>query len=300
MLSFALKVFLNWAFIGALFFYSHSSYGNVIRIAGSDLLRDVVPDAIENSVQTERFECEFDFLGSYLAIKGIHSGEVDIAIVAIPEGTDVVEEEIEKLPFAYQIAILAVNRANPIESVSLKQLRGVFGVNPDLKITYWGELGLTGGWGLGDVQPVALRDVHSVALVLLKDKALGFAIELSPSVMIVEDESQLKQNLLKNNFSLGVFPNLPKEKEIKILPVSETEDHYAFEPSEQNIFYGDYPLQLPFYILYSSQVVDKDYLGSLLKVLYSDRLADRLRQHYFIPLPKNVREEKILNLDLGT
>lgn len=272
-------------------------HGDGIRIGGSDLLKGVLPDIIEGYSGNDTFRFELDLVGSHLAEEKLRSGEVDLAIVALPEEQNISEEGIEKLIFSYQVAVLAVNKTNPIESISLKELRTVFGVYPDLTAIRWSELGLAAGWGLGEVQPAVLSDGHSISFALLKNKVT--VTEFNPKIRIFKDKAQLRQNLLKNHFSLGVLPGLPFEKELKVLPVAEGEDHYAFEPSEQNIFYGDYPFRLPFYILYAPQRGVKDPLKFLLRMLYSDHAADTLRKHSFVPLPKNVREEKILNLDLG-
>lgn len=108
----------------------------------------------------------------------------------------------------------------------------------------------------------------------------------------------MEQVLAENPLVIGVLPGgLSEAEALKILSVAEGEDPYAFEPSEENVFYGDYPVRLPFYLVWNEKTVK---VQRLLQYLLSDESARVLRQNQFLPLPKEVREAFILNLDLNS
>ena len=67
--------------------------------------------------------------------------EIDIAIIAVPVGKEVPRDEFRIYPFAYDVAIIAVNSNNPLTELSLSDLAGIYGSNEKLQFQHWGDLG---------------------------------------------------------------------------------------------------------------------------------------------------------------
>jgi DNA-binding transcriptional LysR family regulator len=60
-----------------------------------------------------------DSIGSLPALDRLRSDEIDLAIVAVPEGDEVPRDEFNIYPFAYDAAVLVVNESNPIDEISV-------------------------------------------------------------------------------------------------------------------------------------------------------------------------------------
>ena len=98
---------------------------NKITLAGSDLLKPVVADAVQSIAKKNGAIVEVDMEGTYSAYDKLAKGTADIAIIALPR-THKLPEGLVALPFAYQAAVVVVNSANPIEEISTKQLSDIW------------------------------------------------------------------------------------------------------------------------------------------------------------------------------
>ena len=268
-----------------------------IRIGGSDLMEAPLAKRLETFSQEEGIPLSHDFSGSTPAIQSLQSDRLDLAIVAFPDDSELPNDAgLHHLPFAYQIAIIAVHESNPIEQVALDQLATVFGKQPDTSTPYWELLGLYGRWGLREIHPFATNHLDTVAFQLFKYKTLK-GMETPPNLTFLPDAAALSKQLEQDTLAIGVLPGPPEGEGIKVLAVAVNEANYAFEPSESNVFYGDYPIRLPFYIVFPTAAQPR--LKELLKHLLSPETAESLRQNAFVPAPEDVRSDLILSLDEG-
>ena len=74
-------------------------------------------------------------------------------------------------PFAYDVAVIAVNESNPINDISLASLGGIFGSNEEFNYNSWGDLGLS-GWGSRSIKALAGQNDESISLELFKFSVL--------------------------------------------------------------------------------------------------------------------------------
>ena len=94
------------------------------------------------------------------------------------------------------------------------------------------------------------------------------------------------------------FPTLdsPKNTNLKVLFIAQDDESIAYGPSIDNIYYSDYPIRLPFYIVYN--IAETEQLYPLINVLLSDSVADIIAKNDFYPIPKVVREKLVIDLQL--
>ena len=59
--------------------------------------------------------------------------------------------------------------------------------------------------------------------------------------------------IVQDKAAIGVFPSNPENANLKVLFVAQDEESIAYGPSIDNIYYSDYPIRLPFYIVYNSK-----------------------------------------------
>ena len=128
-----------------------------IRIAVSDLLADYIREPLQVYGTENGITLVVDSIGSLPALDRLRSDEIDLAIVAVPEGDELPRDEFDIYPFAYDVAVLVVNDSNPIDEISIAQLGGIFGSNEEFNLKTWGELGLS-GWGSRNIKALAEQE----------------------------------------------------------------------------------------------------------------------------------------------
>ena len=266
-----------------------------IRIAVSDLLADYIlaPLKVYGAENDTTFVVES--IGSLPALDRLRSAEIDLAIVAVPEGDEVPRDEFNYYPFAYDVAVIVVNDSNPIDEISVAQLGGIFGSNEELNLNTWGELGLS-GWGSRNIKALAGTNDKSIALELFKHSIFKGG-GLKPNVSMVKD-TEIEDLISSDAASIAILSRMPENSNIKVLMVSSGDDTYApaFGPTDYNVHYGDYPIRLTFYIMYNMR--DDLKLRSTIRELLNDEVATSLRANDFIALPDTLRRKFLIDLDL--
>ena len=264
-----------------------------IRIAASDLLADFITEPLQAYGKEHAIEFQVDSIGSLPALDRLRSDEIDLAIIAVPENAVVPRDEFRTFPFAYDVAVVAVNESNPIDEISMARLGGIFGSDEELNYTAWGDMGLS-GWGNRSIKPLAAQTEESISLELFKFSVLNGG-QMKTTVAEVKD-TEVEELLVSDAASIAIMPRLPKNKKVKALMISGESDGPAFGPTDDNVHYGDYPIRLAFYIIYNAR--DEARVQELHRVLMSDEIADALRANYLFALPDTVRRKLTIDLDL--
>ena len=266
-----------------------------IRIAASDLLADYIKVPLEAYAAENDATFFVDSIGSLPALERLRSDEIDLAVIAVPEGDEVPRDEFNVYPFAYAVAVLVVNDSNPIDEISIASLGGIFGSNEELNLNTWGELGLS-GLGSRNIKVIAGTSDESIALELFKYSTLKGGV-IKPSVSIVKD-AEVEDLLRSDAASIAILSRMPENKNIKVLMVSSGSDTYApaFGPTDDNVHYGDYPIRLAFYIVYNLR--DDAKLRPTIRELLNDEVATSLRLNDLIALPDTLRRKFLIDLDL--
>ncbi len=264
-----------------------------IRIAASDLLATYIEAPLKAYGAEHDTVFTVDSIGSLPALDRLRSDEIDLAIIAVPEGDVVPREEFSIYPFAYDAAVIAVNESNPIDEISLARLGGIFGTNEEFNFNTWGDLGLS-GWGSRNIKPLAGTSEDSIALELFKYSVFkGGAMK--SGVAMVKD-SEIEDLLRSDAASIAILSRMPKNSSIKVLMVSDGAGAPAFGPSDDNVHYGDYPIRLAFYIVYNKR--DEAKLREAIRVLLDEDVARSLRANDLLALPDTVRRKLLIDLDL--
>jgi ABC-type phosphate transport system substrate-binding protein len=264
-----------------------------IRIAASDLLAEYIEQPLEAFGQENGLTFDIDSIGSLPALDRLRADEIDLAIIAVPEGSEVPREEFGIYPFAYDAAVIVVNESNPIDEISLAYLGGIFGANEEFNFNTWGDLKLS-GWGNRNIKPLSGTAEESIALELFKYSVLKGGV-MKPAVAMVKD-AEIEDLLRSDASSIAILSRLPKSKNLKVLMVSEAEGAPAFGLTDDNVHYGDYPIRLAFYIAYEKR--DASRLRPVIRELIDDSVASSLRENNIIALPDTVRRKLLIDLDL--
>ena len=266
-----------------------------IRIAASDLLADYIKAPLEAYAAENDSTFVVDSIGSLPALDRLRSDEIDLAIIAVPDGDEVPRDEFSVYPFAYAVAVIVVNDSNPIDEISVARLGGIFGPKEELNLNTWGELGLS-GMGSRNIKALAGTSDESIALELFKYRILKGGV-MKPSVSMVKD-TEVEDLLRSDAASIAILSRMPENRNIKVLMVSSDSDTYApaFGPTDDNVHYGDYPIRLAFYIVYNLR--DDAKLRPIVRELLNDEVATSLRSNDLVSLPETVRSKFLIDLDL--
>jgi ABC-type phosphate transport system substrate-binding protein len=276
------------------FFLLSLSQAREIRVATSDLLGDYIEAPLLAYAAENEFAFNIDSIGSLPALERLRANEIDLAIIAVPEGTEVPREEFSVYPFAYDAAIIVVNESNPIDEISLAYLGGIFGRNEEYRFNTWGDLGLR-GWGSRSIKPLTGISEDSIALELFKFSVFS-AGAMKSSVLAVKDE-EVEELVRSDAASVAILSRMPGSDNVKVLSVSAADDDeaIAFGPTADNLHYGDYPIRLSFFIAYNAR--DDEKLRGVIRFLLEEEVAESLIENDLFALPDTVRRQLLFNLD---
>jgi len=271
----------------------------LIRVGGSDLLETVIGEPLTRYAKQARLNIIVDMIGSPPAMDGLKSGDIQLAIVAVPVGQKPAPDGFKAIPFCFAVDYVIVNQANPLTALNLRQLSGIFG-NGSENINSWSQLKLSGDWASRPITGYATSDEDGIVVEMLKYLALNRQPLRSNIHILTTPDDVIKSVASSENGqnAIGVcgYDPGPPNKVLLISPdKTATVSKDAVRPTPENIFNGDYPLRLPFYLIYNP--ADQARVLPLVRLLLGDTYAARLSDAHFIPLPDTERNNSLLELD---
>lgn len=283
--------------IAAVLPWSLGAEQNEFKVVGSDLLQHALEKPfMEYAEGQEEWSVSLDLFGSIPALNQLEAGDADLAVVAIPDDSTKPSSEYQMVPFAFQVAMVVVNEVNPMEELNFSQLEGIYGINSEVNYARWNEIGLTGVWSNRPIQAMALNKNESVVFELFKYKALNRS-PLKATVILATTEREIYDAMSSDAGTIAVVDRAPTGDGFKVLAISSgAQGEFGFGPTPENVFYGDYSMRLPIYLVFKEE--NKQKIKEILHFLLSKSLAETIGKKGFMPLPENVRRRTILELDI--
>ena len=230
-----------------------SGISGTLKSVGSDTLNNLM------ALWTEKFaefypnvEPEVEGKGSSTAPPALIEGTADLG----PMSREMKASEIEAFEQAFgyeptqtRVAVDAlavfVQKDNPVESLSMDQLKEIFSVEGPSNIT-WGDVGVTDA-DYAD-QPITLygRNSASGTYGFFKENALAKA-DYKPTVKEQPGSSAVVQGVGTDQFGIGYSGVGYKTADTKIVPIS-SDGGEAFDATAENAYTGDYPLARFLYV----------------------------------------------------
>lgn len=267
-----------------------------LKVVGSDLLKNTLSAPLTAYHGESGLRIEVEFLGSLPAMSSLREGNAALGLVAIPPGDPLPEDRYHLYPLAYQVAFVIVNAANPASEITLPELDRMYSAETRERIERWGQLGLTGSVAGRSVQMYVLNAPDSVVIELFKQRALG-AQSLRSNVTTVNNIRRMSEQISGDLGGIGIANQGPAGPAVKAIPVSTGETgSFAFGPTPENVYYGNYPLVLPFYIAVPRR--NGEEAKEVVRFLLSDEVASQLSQSGFMPLAENIRKRTLAELDM--
>jgi len=222
--------------------------------------------------------------GSGTGIAALLNGSTDICNSSRPIRPSEVAECVKKFkarPREYKTCLDAlsvyVQKDNPIESLSFPQLEGIF----TGKITNWKAVG-------GPDLPISLygRENSSGTYEFFKEHVLNKK-DFAASTKTMPGTAAVIQGIAKDKGGIG-YGGIAYGEGVKHLKVSKAAGGEAFEPTEQNVFDGKYPITR-YLFNYIAPAKDAGAVAAFISWCISDEGQAVVKDVGYFPLPKNMR-----------
>ncbi len=261
-----------------------------LKIAGSDLLPPEISDAILEALDAANVSAEMDLVGSVRALEAMAADQADVCIVAVPDKADQPAFE-RQFGFAFQIVAFGVNQRNPLEELDYAQLSDIFETGGATNT--WNNLVSAGRLQDRKINLWAARSNTVIALEIFNDAVLDGS-SLKDSIRYdAQSAEQLMQVVRNDDAAMILIPNMPTSSEVRILAIKAGSGEQSYTPTPDNVFYGDYPLRLPFQVIVDADL-EADTMTAVLRAIYSDGVTRALERAYYMPLPE-LERQAVLN-----
>ena len=189
-----------------------------------------------------------------------------------------------KRPTEYKVALdglsVYVHESNPIEELSLEQLKNIF----TGKVRNWSELG-------GPNRPITIysRENSSGTYEFFKENVLEGS-DFAASAQAMPGTAALLQAVGKDPKGIG-YGGAAYGEGAKHLKIKKTASSKAIEPTEENIMTGTYPIWRHLYI-YVNPALDQGAVADYLSWIRSDAGQALVKDVGYFPLPENLRSKE--------
>lgn len=268
-----------------------------IELAYSDLIPEEFAKIISEIPLSSDLEINSTQSGSLPMVGEFLAGRLDLCLLAMPEGGELPildNPEIAQMPFAYQSAVIIVNAENPIDELTYTQLAAIFGtVSSGLDIKSWRDLGMA-TFSTSSIKVHASKDYQTIASDLFRFTLL----ESNPfkNTVQISSPETIERLVSQDKVAIGIIPNLPQREGLKTLFIAKDRESIAYGPNQDNLYFSDYSIRLPFYIVYRER--DTQRLLPVLNYLLSNESAQFFETNNFFPVPEMIRDKYLIDLQL--
>lgn len=284
-------------------FLAGSLHAATLKYAGSDFLAGNAESVFKEELQKidERLVLKGELLGTKVALEQLRKGEIDFAMImtadrnAIPEFKD---KTWRANALAYQVAYLVVPHSNPVEELSLFQLRGIFANFSENPLNSWNEIS-NKVTGTPRIQRIVSTENDNACGVIFQSLVFPRAGFNKDTRKTANDEDAIRAVLnTGNGIALTATPPTGQTslKTLSISPANKKgETGTAYSPIPANIYNQDYPLSVQFLLVYPSE--NREKLLPVIRTVLSDPFAKALEKAALMPIPKNIRNSLKKNID---
>jgi len=286
------------------------SYQKISGVSGS--LKSVGSDTLNNLMTywAEGFRATYP--GIKISIEGKGSSTAPPALIEGaaqfgPMSREMKSKEITDFEkkFGYKPSVVRVavdslavfvNKDNPITSLSLQQLDGIFsktrksGVK---NIKTWGDVGLTGEWS---DKPISIygRNSASGTYAYFKEIAL-FHGDYKDTVKEQPGSSAVVQGVANDKYAIGYSGVGYKTPDVRIVPLAAKEGAKGYEANAANAYDGNYPLARFLYIYFNKKPNEplNPLMAQFLRYVFSKQGQMIVIKDGFYPVSKALADEDL-------
>ena len=272
---------------------SHSE-SVVIQQRGSDTLLIIAERwAYEYAKGRSGVEIVVGGGGSGTGIVALINGEVDIADASRKMKAEELQaaKKAGVKPVEWKVAIdgisIIVNRENPIDVVTLDQLRGIYNGS----IRRWSEIG-----GIDAPIVVYGRQSTSGTYQYFRERVLRGG-DYRRDMNQMAGNADIVEAVIKDPYGIGYVGVAYAEEradEVKILRVKAEKNLEAYPPTRENIAEGRYPLARYLYLY--TDGIPTGAVADYLRFILSPEGQRIVEEAGYIPIPRELAEEQLSRL----
>lgn len=243
-----------------------------ITVAGSTTVLPIAEVTAEKIKEEQGINALVSGLGSSAGIEAVMNGTADIATSSRDlTAAEAETGELQKTVIAHDGIAIIVNPQNPLQNISLENLRAVYAG----KITNWKELG-----GPDETILVVNRDEASgtreaFKTIVMQGTPFDKTSAVLPGTGQVRDVVSRTKNAI-GYISLGFVNSNFTRENVKALSVG------GVAPTEQNIQNQTYPISRDLYF-FTKGPLSKD-VAAFINLVLSDQMDETIREAGYIPL----------------
>ncbi len=269
-----------------------------VKYAGSDFLEGTVEKTLKENVSkgTNALTLEGELIGSKSAIRQLRAGECDFALImwkGDPKSDfpEVADGKWRAIPIAHQVTYIAVPKSNKISDISFYELRGIFARYAEEHVVNWGDG--------AKIHPIIGSRTDSASASFFQ--AIVFPKSPFTQVRSTTNDDAALQEASSSHEAIAVVstPISSKYPTLKTLAISDSQQpdnkKTAYLPTPANIYNHDYPLSVPFYVVYPTE--NRAKILPVLRTIFSKEFADTIQAQNLMPLPENIRENVKKSVD---
>jgi phosphate transport system substrate-binding protein len=255
-----------------------SAHAAEIRVTGSDLLGEGFSRVVAEFARQEDVAVKLDLRGTRPGIEDLNAGRADVGIFLLPAAEPPPAGHVTSRVVGYQVAVVAVPAASPLTQVTVPQLRGIFAEAGGKDRTLFAVAPQAGlGWPL--FQQVILQGTMPQA-----------------SLEFLPDGPAFAERLRAAENGIGITGAAAAGTGgLRMLAMAAGPTEPAYLPTPENVHRGSYPLRLTLYVTFRRSAASE--LQRFLKFLLADETAAALAPADFVPLPVNVRNQLVFELE---
>lgn len=270
-----------------------------INVGGTDSLAPTLGVAIERHLAADGRKHKVDFRGSLPALEAIDAGELDVALLLVPDGQELARtpggKALRRFPLGAAAAYVYVHSTLDLKEIDLATLAAIFGAGQKDDYRFWSDV--PGIRFQEPIVPFTSSDESHPGTTLFNGIALA-GRAYRPNVRLRVAPDKARDLLMAGTNTILVSASPMPEGVGRLLRVADGRagrSKTAYYPDDANVYNGDYPLRLPLVLCVPEEKVaaNREFLAWLL----SDVVASELRKAQFIPSPAPIRERLAQRLD---
>lgn len=248
-----------------------------ITVAGSTTCLPIAEIAAEGFKEETGVSVLVSGLGSSAGIEAVSNGTAHIA--SSSRGLNVEEQKLEltTIPIAHDGIAVIVNEANPVDDLSVEDLRAIY----TGEISNWSEVG---GPEM-DIQLVNRDEAsgtrEAFRTIVMGDAHFDCRAAVLPGTGQVRDVVSRSEGAI-GYISMGFVDSKYATTTVKALSVNHV------EPSEKTIASGGYPVSRDLYFFVKGEPAPS--AAAYIDYVLSERMDDMIREAGFIPVARSVSE----------
>ncbi|MEP6662184.1 MAG: phosphate ABC transporter substrate-binding protein [Verrucomicrobiota bacterium] len=280
------KLIIQGSFVLAAMAVAVPAFAGNITVKGSDTLVILAQKWAEVYMQKNAAtKIQVTGGGSGIGFAALQNKTTDLADASRKIKAKEIEACIKafnKRPTEYKVALdglsVYVNSDNPVNELSVEQLRGIF----TAAIKNWKEVG-------GKDAPITIysRENSSGTYEFFKEHVLQ-GKDFAASAQTLQGTAQVIQNVAKEKNGIG-YGGGAYGSGVKHLKIKKDEGSPAIEPTEETVTNGTYPIWRYLYI-YVNPALDKGEIASYLTWIRGDEGQKVVQDVGYYPLPENLRK----------